>query len=375
MTKHNECKIKHIHIDVTPRCNLFCQYCFFFESSPFISQSKINKKNKQDELNLIKIKEVIKDAEYHGCQLITLSGGEPFLREDIFKIINYTNIPKTILTNGTLLANEQIIAKLKKTDKIFEIRISLDGFLSHDKIRKGSCSKDITNSINRLLKETNIPIGINTVVTRYNLKELKDMYAFISTRKIHQWRIDIPFLRGRYIKANTRLNVKTFTYFKIISQIIKTYLHEKPHFRLEIFNVFKPEMLNYKLNDFVLFNENSHPCDYYLGSFTIKSNGDVGLCPTLPVSFGNIHKQNLCNLINKNKFQQFKKMKITDIKECMDCKYLKLCGTGCRADAIFSTGDIYNKDLKSCVNLKYFEKYILPVLPKQTRTNITKLFH
>ncbi len=368
MIKHNKCKIKHIHIDVTHRCNLFCQYCFFFEFP------KPDEHKESNDLSLIKIKEVINDAQHHGCQLITLSGGEPFLRKDIFKIIDYTNIPKTILTNGTLLANEQIIASLKKTDKIFEIRISLDGFSAHNKVRKGSYSEDIRNNIDRLLKETNIPISINTVVTRYNLKELKDIYAFVSARKIYQWRIDLPFLRGRYIKTNTQLSVKPLAYFKIISQIVKTYLKEKPHFRLEIFNVFKPEMLNYKLDDFVLFNKNSHPCDYYLGSFTIKSSGDVGLCPTLPVSFGNIYKQSLCSLINKNEFQQFKKMTINNIQECTGCKYLKLCGTGCRADAIFSSGNIYGKDLKSCINLKYFEKYILPILPKQAQRNITKLF-
>lgn len=134
-------------------------------------------------------------------------------------------------------------------------------------------------------------------------------------------------------------------------------------------------MLSDNMADFTLFDKKNHPCNYYLGSFTIKPDGEVSLCPTLPISFGNIYNQSLCEIIQGKRFENFKEIKISHIKKCVQCKYLNLCGGGCRADALFLRGNICQEDPRSCLNMKYFEKFIIPVLPIKTQENIIKLFN
>ncbi|WP_420094255.1 SPASM domain-containing protein [Paenibacillus faecalis] len=58
---------------------------------------------------------------------------------------------------------------------------------------------------------------------------------------------------------------------------------------------------------------------------------------------------------------------------CANCKYLKICGTGCRANAFESFGDIYRKDPLNCEVLPLFEKHISPLFSRETRENFAEL--
>jgi len=368
---HQECKIRGLHIDVTNRCNLRCEYCFFFEEE---TDRKAVAKEEPKELTLSEIKTVIDDAVYHGCGLVTLSGGEPFLRKDIFEIIEHGPVLKTILTNGTLLSDPKIFEFLKKTKKIFEVRVSLDGFHGHDQVRRGSLSQEIINNFFKISKETKVSLSVNTVVTSKNIDEIEKLYDLLSSLKIYQWRIDLPFLRGRYLKAKSKLSVSVSQYGRVVRKLIGRYVKEKPSFKLEIFNVFRAEMLEKDWANFFSFDLEAHPCGYYLGSFTIHCDGSVGLCPTLPIEFGNIREKPLCYVINDKPFQKFCKIRVRNIKGCLKCKYLPLCGTGCRADALFAGEGILGKDCKSCLSLKLFEKEVLPLLPRDTKERLEKLF-
>jgi len=73
--------IKSLHLEITGRCNLRCIYCY---NSKFNTEEKI-----REEMNTEDIKRLIDEASKMGCNKFTFSGGEPFLRKDIFEIIEY----------------------------------------------------------------------------------------------------------------------------------------------------------------------------------------------------------------------------------------------------------------------------------------------
>ncbi|MFP4403613.1 MAG: radical SAM protein, partial [Candidatus Woesearchaeota archaeon] len=93
----NPIKINSFHLQwhITERCNLSCKHCYQDEN--FI----------KDELGLDKLK-IILDKYIKFLKLfnlnnnrISITGGEPFIRKDIFdliKIINSKNIKYGILT-------------------------------------------------------------------------------------------------------------------------------------------------------------------------------------------------------------------------------------------------------------------------------------
>jgi len=169
----------HLIIYVTDYCNLRCNHCYFWKN--------LNKKNNFSLNEFTKISKSLNQIIW-----LDIGGGEPFLRDDLDKIIDifyknnklkYVNIP----TNGFLVdkivkITESIVKKCPNT--IINISISLDGKKdTHDKIRgvKGSFNKAIT-TLEKLvsLKENypNLYISACTTIINKNYKEIIPLMEF-----------------------------------------------------------------------------------------------------------------------------------------------------------------------------------------------------
>lgn len=102
-----------------------------------------------------------------GLRRLGLNGGEPLLREDIGKIIDYAKdkgLVVTSFTNGWLVPKR--IRDIKNLDVLI---ISLDGPAEvHDRQReKGSCDKVMEAIV--AAKEAGLEVMTNTVITNDNL--------------------------------------------------------------------------------------------------------------------------------------------------------------------------------------------------------------
>ena len=159
-----------ITITLTSRCNLRCIMCDHWKS-----------KNK-DELSLEEIKNIIDQISDWGIKGIDLSGGEPFMRKDIFDIIQYATSKKiamNITTNATLL-NKKEIEKIINSS-VRRIQISLDGTKAetHDLIRgvEGTFNKVIKtiDYFDELKNKKDIKLNITTVIMKQNLTELLEI--------------------------------------------------------------------------------------------------------------------------------------------------------------------------------------------------------
>ena len=124
----------YVMISVTNRCNLRCKTCDVY-----------NLPN-DNELTLDEIKRIIDQIKKNfPLSIVVLSGGEIFVREDIFEILRYiclNNLKVDLSTNATLL-NESKIKEIIR-NKVHFLCISLDGATpeAHDSIRgSGTFSK------------------------------------------------------------------------------------------------------------------------------------------------------------------------------------------------------------------------------------------
>lgn len=88
-----------ILFEITQRCNLNCMYCY--------NVWKDGCKYPEGELSTRDVKRVLaKIIEESGCKIITLTGGEPLMREDINEIVAFLkgkSVRINIITNGMLL--------------------------------------------------------------------------------------------------------------------------------------------------------------------------------------------------------------------------------------------------------------------------------
>lgn len=130
---HDHRSLLSMMIELTTICNEKCVHCYIPEHT--------NIGLKTDD-----IKRVVKEFREMGGLNLSLTGGEIFLRSDIYEIIEYARNLKLrvfLLTNGTLLGEKEI--QLLKKYNIAELSISvysLDDTI-HDSITgvKGSLKK------------------------------------------------------------------------------------------------------------------------------------------------------------------------------------------------------------------------------------------
>ncbi|WP_138159157.1 GTP 3',8-cyclase MoaA [Peptoniphilus catoniae] len=163
--------IDYLRISITDKCNLRCRYCMAEDQ-----------KFSEDSLSLeefLKISEIMIDK---GIKKIRITGGEPLVEKNIFKLIEGFRDQGiediSITTNGILLAE---YVKDLKAAGLNRINISLDT-LNEEKyeyITRGGKLSKVFEGI-KACKEYDIsPIKLNVVLLKdFNLDEFEDFLEF-----------------------------------------------------------------------------------------------------------------------------------------------------------------------------------------------------
>ncbi len=167
---------------VTSLCNFKCEICFYWE--------KLN--DTKNDLSLEEIKEI--SSHFKDLKLLLLSGGEPFLREDLFEVIkvfyDINNVRKLHLpTNGyatekTVAVTERILKELPGLK--INMGISLDGLEEkHNLISQHKSAFDNAIETQRALvdlekKYENLVSRFYCVVTNENVEETEKVFQFIT---------------------------------------------------------------------------------------------------------------------------------------------------------------------------------------------------
>ncbi|MDF2954694.1 radical SAM protein [Candidatus Alkanophaga liquidiphilum] len=162
-----------VHLEVTKRCNLRCIHCAI----------RADVLDKSEELSIDEIESLIDSLSSLGTMYLSMSGGEPFLRKDIFDLIKYgksRGLGLHISSNGTLITKG--IAKRLNALGLDAITISLDAVTPeiHDEIRgvKGVFEKAVSAIKNLIECKRHTQVGINAIVTDLNFHELPELVDF-----------------------------------------------------------------------------------------------------------------------------------------------------------------------------------------------------
>jgi len=163
-----------VYISVSHKCNFNCQMC------------GVKKILKEYQLDFEVLKRTLNEvASWNSDCVVMLTGGEPFLREDIFDIIHHSvslGLKTEVVSNGSLINNPQIAKKIIESG-LKNIAISLDGVnpQTHDYIRgTGGAYRKALDAINYLFQEKKIrnggpQISAWTTIMKENVEELYEM--------------------------------------------------------------------------------------------------------------------------------------------------------------------------------------------------------
>ena len=174
--------LKSLIFFVTGECNLRCEHCFYHD-----------RLNKKDDIKLEQIKKAFKS--FGKIENLLLSGGEPFLREDLLEICCFfkeNNGVKSISipTNGSLpeITRQKTQQLLERLNIPLTVGISLDGMKDyHDALRGKPGAFDSALKTYEALKPLkNIYPGfmmtVNPVATARNTAEILKLAGFVKER-------------------------------------------------------------------------------------------------------------------------------------------------------------------------------------------------
>ncbi len=317
--------------EVTRKCQLKCLMCYSDSG-----EAEIN------ELSQEKILDCFGQALELGANMISLTGGEPFLRKDLPQIlikavdIGFEGI--FIPTNG--LITSKILPKLEKIRENITLGISLDGSTPelNNAIRMPGSYYEAIDSI-KAAKELMIPTIILMTITKTNYHDVPKMLQLAKDLGVEQLALRRAIPSGRGLEN--------------YEQICPT-----PQQSYDAWKSTKNSSIDVKFYDPIanVCNEVEDiefgGCTAGTSGFVILSNGDVVPCPELRVVVGNIstksladiwHSEALNNLRNRNNL----------VGQCGLCHSKWICG-GCRGSALNLNGDYLSQD-NLCWNPDYFK--------------------
>lgn len=328
--------------ETTQNCNLACVHC----------RASATHGPCEGELDTPAAFRLLDQIAEVAQPIIILTGGEPLLREDIFRIAAYGSelgLRMVMAPNGTLVTPDNAVKLVESGIK--RVSISLDGAdaQSHDRFRGvPGAFKGALQGIAHL-KAAGMEFQINTTITKTNLKQIPLIFRLAEKLGAvgHHIFLLVPTGRGKYIvdQAIDALEYEqTLNWF--YDQRGKTPLQLKatcaPHYYRILRQRAKSEGQKITFQTHGL-DAVTRGCLAGMGFCFISHQGIVQPCGFLDLNCGDITQSTFGNIWQNS--LQFKKLRDIDqlTGKCGICEYNRVCG-GCRARAYEATGDFLSEE-------------------------------
>ncbi|NQU87143.1 MAG: radical SAM protein [Mariniphaga sp.] len=316
-----------VQLELTPRCNNVCNYCY---------NSWRGNKDSEKELDLKEYmaiaKKLVKDEVFE----VVLTGGEPLLRKDIvYPLADYfskNGLKVGLNTNLTLLTQEDC-------DKIKDSNITriLGSLSSFDKeiYNKITQTKNYERALDgiELLVRNNIALGINMVVKQENKHQVYDTGKFV-------FGLGVNVFCGTPATPSEFLNSKEELTPKEIINTLDDLLRLKKEYGMFV-DILEPlpRCIFKDAEKYEPFLKR----DCGAGKITavISSSGDVKPCTHVPKKYGNLLEKDLSEIWeNMGEWRDGSFMP----RECGNCNENSYCSMGCRESSKLKTNKYNNLD-------------------------------
>jgi AdoMet-dependent heme synthase len=348
--------------ELTRACQLHCLHCR--------AEAQLNRDPR--ELSFSEGKKLIDQIVEMDNPMLVFTGGDPLMREDVFEIASYA-IQKGIRVSMTPSATPNVTKKaIEKAKEIGLSRwaFSLDGHNAeiHDHFRGTEGSFDLTMERINYLHELEIPIQINTVISRYNLDYLEEMALLVKKLDCVLWSVFFLVPTGRGLEKDMISPLeheKVFTWLyqlsKTVSFDIKTTAAQ--HYRRVVIQQKKREMKQQQETEGIQYldaltqqgmtgsidglGRAPKGVNDGNGFIFISHIGDVYPSGLLPIKVGNVREQHLAEIYRESPILQDLRNPDKYKGKCGVCEFRNVCG-GSRSRAYAMTGD-YMESEPFCV--------------------------
>ena len=343
-------RIARVSVEVTADCNLTCQHCSVAAGIP-----------RENELSLQEIRSFLTEVIQlmKGRKEVVITGGEPFLRTDIFEILeichNLGFKRILFLTNVTLLTQEignslrelnEKIEMQNKPEKLVQrlhVQVSIDGAeTTHDSIRGKNSWKRAVQGI-RILKDNNISTTIGMVLNNRNIDDIPQVIELAA-----EMECSVGFSSMVKTGRASEEELEPVSSSRAIP-VIMEYLERDP--------VYLKYLTNFPCSPYIIAFQNLikfRYCGTGWATVYLDSTGNIYPCQigaTIPeFKAGNIRERSFREIWQHAPIlKKLRKIHVDTLNDqCRQCEIRYFCGGGCRSEAYLTTGHLNGMDPK-CV--------------------------
>lgn len=339
----------HVSFEITNKCDFQCNFC-----SARLSE------NERNDLPTKDVLKIISDLAAEEVYSIFLTGGEPFLRDDLPTIIEHCiscGMNVTLSTNGANISKQN--AKLIAEAGLDEIQVSIHSDNEvHDKIVgvDGAIESSLRGLQNLL--DAGITVTVASVVTNANYKRLPYLAQKVGDMGASYFRV----LRLMTHYRDMLKDIVPYDEMKSLVQDLANIEDERGDILISVTT--SPGFLERSEGhrpQYKILHPLCHTCNAGKVSMGIFSNGECTPCLELRDSSficGNLLKDSLSEIWN-SKPMSFHRSIFPDMynKKCGDCEWKWSCYSA-RCVPYNIVGDHFGDDV-SCYLLDCQEGVIL----------------
>jgi len=289
----------NVHLDLTYRCNEKCVHCYLDHED-------------HGEMTTIEIKRLLKEMADAGVFMLTLSGGEIFLRRDFFEILDYgreLTFCLKLKTNAVLIREAQ--ASRLRDIGVASIQVSIYSHRPeiHDAITRipGSLERSI-NAI-RFLKSQGLKVIIANVLMTGNMRDIHAVRKLAEQLGV-ECTLDptvTPMMDGDRSTLNLNAGESAL----------------RDLFRDEAFGGNADCAPPLPPDESVM---ESLPCSAGHTSCYISPYGEFYPCVQFPLSCGNVRRQPFLDIWrNSERLKEVRSIRLRDLSSCSQCVHGSSC--------------------------------------------------
>ena len=277
------------------------------------------------ELSTVQWKSVIDKLSEIGIFILTFTGGEPTLREDLPELLLYAQnkgMVTGLISNGRKLKDKAYVNLLEKSGLDF-VQVTLESQKSeiHDKMTnaKGSLRETIEGIKNAV--QSQIYVSTNTTLSKNNVDDFLSTIDFIKSLGVDAFGCNSLIYSGKATGASQE--------FALSTEDLKTLL---PGIRNKA-QMIGLKFLWYTPTQYCNFDPVSlglgvKSCTAAMINACVGPNGDVYPCQSYFESLGNILAEPWEKIWNHPLAERIRRREYVEDK-CKNCNELQVCGGGC----------------------------------------------